>query len=122
MKINNLTPDQVVLSELGQRLARMRKQQGLTQTKLAEEAGLGVATLRRIESGQSAQMDSWLKIMKALKLTASVDAFLPENFTSPLAQVLMSKSRHKKKQHPDGIADVHIGNNSDIGIKWGDQS
>lgn len=109
MKITYLVPDQAILNELGQRLARVRKQQGLSQTKLAEEAGLGVATLRRIEAGQSGQMVSWLKIMKALQMTASVDAFLPENFDSPRAQVLSGKKRPSKE------------GDSDRAIQWGDQ-
>ena len=110
MKIDSLLPNRVILSELGQRLARIRKQQGFSQTRLAEEAGLGVATLRRIEAGQSGQMDSWLKIMKALRMTASVDAFLPENFDSPRAQVWSEKKGRGKKSSKENSV-----------IQWGDQ-
>jgi len=119
MKIVYLTPDQVALEELGQRLARVRKQQGLSQTELAQEAGLGVATLRRIESGRSGQMESWLKIMKALRMTASVDALLPEKFESPRAQVLSGKARRNKsakEKQSDGD------NVAQGVIKWGDQT
>ena len=124
MKIEYLTPDQVALGELGQRLARVRKQQGLSQTELAQEAGLGVATLRRIESGRSGQMESWLKIMKALKLTASVDAFLPEKFESPRAQVLSGKARRNKtaKGKQSARDKLARGQVEEGGIKWGDQT
>jgi transcriptional regulator with XRE-family HTH domain len=84
-----------MLTEFGQRLARVRKQQGLSQTVLAEEAGLGVATLRRIESGHSGQMESWLKIMKALRMTAAIGAFLPEKFDSPRSQALSDRTGQK---------------------------
>lgn len=113
MKIDQLTPDQTILSELGQRLARVRKQQGLSQTKLAAEAGIGVATLGRIESGQSGQMDSWLKIMKALRMTTSIDALLPEKFNSPRAQVLSGKTSRSKKS-----SNYKVAENS---VKWGDE-
>ena len=127
MKIDYITPDQIILKELGQRLARVRKQQGLSQTVLAEEAGLGVATLRRIESGQSGQMESWLKIMKALRMTASVEAFLPEKFDSPRAQVLSGKSRRNKtgreKQSSEhGVAEGPNKSGINSSIKWGDQT
>ena len=101
-------PDKAILKELGQRLARVRKQQGISQTVLAEEAGLGVATLRRIESGQSGQMESWIKIMKALRMAGAVDSFLPENFASPRSQVL-SENKGRKSRVAEGVA------------KWGDE-
>ncbi|MFT5218239.1 MAG: transcriptional regulator with XRE-family HTH domain [Planctomycetota bacterium] len=119
MKIEYITPDNIILDELGQRLARVRKQQGLTQTTLAQEAGLGVATLRRIESGQSGQMESWLKIMKALRMTAALDAFLPEKFDSPRAQVLSGKPRRKK---PAKDKRGNAGEVAEAPIKWGDQT
>lgn len=111
MKIDNLTPDTAIRKELGQRLARMRKQQGISQEKLAKEAGLGVATLRRIEAGQDSQIESWLKIMKALRMVASIDALLPENFDSPMAEVLSASKRRRKKAVSEGIGKV-----------WGDQT
>lgn len=110
MKIDYLTPEDAALTEMGLRLARVRKQQGFSQTRLAEEAGIGVATLRRIESGQDGQMASWLKLLKALRMTASVDALLPETFSSPMAEVL-AKAKHSKK-----------GRVTEPGIRWGDQS
>jgi len=115
MEIDYLTPSQTILSELGHRLARVRKQLGMTQTKLAEESGIGVATVRRIESGQSGQMDSWVKIMKALRMTATIEAFLPENFDSPRAQVLSDKKRRSKKEVGEKKVTENI-------IQWGDQT
>lgn len=112
MKIEYLTPNDTILNELGRRLAHLRKQQGFTQTELAEEAGLGVATLRRIESGQSGQMESWVKIIKALRITASIDALLPEHFDSPRAQVLSGTSRRNKKA---------VREQTDGTPSWGDQ-
>ena len=109
MKIDYLTPEEITLSEMGRRLARVRKQQGFSQTRLAEEAGIGVATLRRIEAGQDGQMASWLKLMKALRMTAAVDAFLPETFDSPMAEVL-SAAKHTKKARV-----------AESGIRWGEQ-
>ena len=72
MRLTDLTPDAHILHELGERLQRIRKQQGYSQTELAEAAGVGVATLRRIEGGKDSQLEYWLKILKALKLTAGI--------------------------------------------------
>ncbi|GFE67095.1 helix-turn-helix domain-containing protein [Litoreibacter roseus] len=108
MKIDILTPDKVILRELGERLAKLRKQRGYSQEELAEESGLGVATLRRIEAGEGSQMDSWLKLLKALQMISSLDQFLPENFESPMAQAKASGRR--KRNAPSS------------GKRWGDEN
>jgi len=87
MKIDRFSPNSAILKELGARLQRARKQRGLTQDALAEEAGLGVATLRRIEDGNDGKLGSWLRLLKALDRTAAIDALLPEEWRSPMAEV-----------------------------------
>lgn len=98
MKIDALTPDSAILRELGSRLARVRKQMGYSQDALAEEAGLGVATLRRIEAGEGSQMESWLKLLKALDMVGGVDRFLPEHHASPMAEVSAASPRRKRNR------------------------
>lgn len=101
MKVEYITPENEILKELGKRLARVRKQQGFSQTRLAEKAGLGVATIRRIELGQDSQMESWLKLMKSLQMISAIDALLPETYRSPMTEALSnSKKRRKKKAAP----------------------
>lgn len=92
MKIDSLTPTATMLDELGERLARARNQHGYSQPELAKLAGIGVATLRRIETGSGGQLESWLKVLIALKMTAHIDALLPERLNSPLAEVGVTKS------------------------------
>jgi len=109
MKIQSLTPESQILEELGRRLARVRKQRRLKQSVLAEEAGIGVATLRRIEAGHDSQMESWLKILKALGMIASIDALLPENFDSPMTEALSGRKRRRTRDK------------ADTQPRWGDQ-
>ena len=102
MKIDRLTPDKAIFEELGNRLARIRKQQGHSQDALAKEAGIGVATLRRMENGQDGQLGSWLKILKALQMESAIDALLPETFNSPMAEALREKKRRRRRNQPSG--------------------
>lgn len=108
MKIDHLTPEPAMLDELGRRLAQIRKQQGYTQEELAAEAGIGVATIRRIEGGQDSQLETWLKLLRALGLAYAIDALLPENHASPMAQV-RAASRPKRRKPASGIV-------------WGDEA
>ena len=105
MKISDLTPENTILTELGSRLARIRKQRRLTQQQLADDAGLGVATLARMEKGQDAQLESWIKILRSLDMLQSVDALLPENYESPMTEVIGKRRRR-----------------TDSPATWGDQS
>lgn len=106
MKITDLTPENQSLAELGARLARVRKQQGYSQERLAAAAGLGVATLRRIEDGQDSQLSSWLKLLKTLQLSAGVDALVPEDFRSPMAEVLAASGRRRASRKAAGVAEA----------------
>lgn len=110
MQINQLSPETEILKELARRLARIRKARGYSQTRLAEEAGIGVATIRRIEGGQDSQFATWLKLLKALDMADAIDGMLPENFKSPMAEVLATSSRKRKK--PD----------TSSGVVWGDEA
>ncbi len=97
MKLSYLSPDTLIQQELGTRLQKIRKQYGHTQAQLAEAAGIGVATLRRIEDGKDSQLSSWIKLFKALEMVNAIDQLLPESFSSPMAQVLNKKPLKSEK-------------------------
>lgn len=96
MKIDPLTPDSAALAELGRRLAEIRKQRGDSQQALATAAGLGVATVRRIEDGKDSRLGSWLRILRALHMVEGIDNLLPENFRSPMAEAKRTRKRRSK--------------------------
>jgi len=104
MEITTLIPDKEILQELGRRLKKLRKQRRLNQDQLAEAAGIGVATLRRIEDGQDSQLGSWIKLMKALQLLDAIDGLLPENFRSPMAEAAKLGKAIKRHKIPAAAA------------------
>lgn len=110
MRIDTLTPDDAILGELGRRLAQVRRQRGVSQEALAQEAGLGVATLRRIEDGRDGRLGSWLRLLKALDMAAAIDGLLPEDLRSPMAEAV--GSRRKRRDPPRSGDD----------LVWGDES
>jgi len=111
MKIGPLTPKSTILDELGRRLTEVRKAQGHSQDALAKAAGIGVATLRRIEDGRDSNLGSWIKILKALGMDAAVDGFLPEAFASPMSQAQKARRRRRPA----------AGESSGSGFAWGDE-
>lgn len=97
-----LLTDESILKEIGYRLSRQRLALNLTQTELADRAGVSKSTVERIEGGDSAQLSSWIRILRALGLVTGLDQLVPEPQPSPMAQLKLrgkerQRARKKKK-------------------------
>ncbi len=99
MNISNLNTDSTILEELGNRLARIRIQNNLTQASLAEDAGISKPTLERIEAGRDAQVSSLIRILRALDMLYILDDTIPSAKTSPMER-LKTKGRERKRVSP----------------------
>lgn len=86
-KIDELLTNDAVLAEIGRRLEHARLQRNLTQAELADAAGIGEATLRRLEGGRSVQATTLVKLFRAIDLLPALDALLPQSGDSPIAQL-----------------------------------
>jgi len=64
MKIEGLLTDEVILEELGGRLARRRLELQLTQEMLAEQAGVSKRTVERAEAGATVQVSTLIRILR----------------------------------------------------------
>jgi transcriptional regulator with XRE-family HTH domain len=96
MKITAELADAAVLREIGERLERRRIDTGLTQSQLAEQAGISKRTVERIEAGHSTDFVLLLRLLRVLKLTELLEQLLPNEPQSPLA-LLKSRGRARKR-------------------------
>lgn len=97
MALNESMNAQAVLEELGRRLAQLRLMQNLTQQELAQQAGVGLRTLQRLENGSAAaQLSSFIRVCRALGQMQLLDRLLPEATVSPLA--LLQREGKKPKR------------------------
>ena len=108
MKITSDLTDSAVLRELGERLERRRIDAGLTQERLAEEAGISKRTAERIEAGHSTDLVMLLRVLRVLKLLDALDQWVPDLPPSPLV-LLKGRGRARKRvrhsrRPPDGLA------------------
>jgi transcriptional regulator with XRE-family HTH domain len=84
--------DKALLKQLGERLAQLRLSQNLTQAALAEQAGLGLRTVQRLELGEAAtQLSGFVRVCRALGIVDRLDALLPGLPLSPIAQLAQQK-------------------------------
>lgn len=82
--------------EIGQRLARLRLARNVTQANLAESAGIGVRTLRRLEAGQPSTLDTFLRVAAVLGLEDAILSALPEGDIRPIERVSQKGSERKR--------------------------
>lgn len=97
MKIEPLMTDDSLLKLIGARLAGLRLAKNLTQSQLADQAGLGVRTVQRLELGATAtQLSGFVRVCRVLGLVERFDVFIPEPAVSPIAQLKLQGRRRKR--------------------------
>lgn len=100
MEFDNEVTDDVVLKEMGDRMARLRLNRNLTQEALAREAGVSKRTIHRIEHGHSAQVANWIRLLRAFGLLENLEALVPQPVMSPIQQVKMRGHDRKRASSP----------------------
>jgi putative transcriptional regulator len=88
--------------ELGERLKQARLNRDLTQSEVAELAGVARKTVINAEKGK-VQLNIFVAILMALELTSQLDMFLPKQEVSPLQ---LAKLQGKKRQRASGHSHV----------------
>lgn len=101
--------DGAVVAEIGRRIAVYRTALNLTQAEFAERSGVGRSTVQRIESGESIQLLSLVKILRGLERIEALDALLAPWIRAPLADLERERRlarrrrvRHKETEHEAG--------------------
>ncbi|MBX3130172.1 MAG: helix-turn-helix transcriptional regulator [Polyangiaceae bacterium] len=87
------TSDSAVQKALGERLARVRLERNLTQTELADQAGVSKRTVERLEGGGSTQLSSFIRICRALGLLERLEQLVPPPVPSPIEQLALRGKR-----------------------------
>ena len=96
--------DAAVLAALGERIARRRLEQDLTQAQLAAEAGISARTLIRLEGGESTQLTSLVRVLRVLGLLGDLDRLAPDPEPSPLERMRADRRRPKRASGRSGGA------------------
>ena len=102
MRLENLTADDVVLRELGERLANSRLERNISQAQLATEAGVSKTTVERLERGKEVRVGSLIRILRALGQLDALDRLLPEPLPSPIERRRLQGRRRRRARVPQG--------------------
>ncbi len=80
-------PDSEILTDLGARLAALRKARGLTQAEVATRAGLSRNTLYRAEQGNNPTLQTVIRLLRTYGRLAALESFIPAPEISPMARL-----------------------------------
>jgi transcriptional regulator with XRE-family HTH domain len=83
------------LNEIGERLKRHRLNRNLSQKEVSERAGIGLASVARLEDGKGSTLANFIRVLTALDALNSLDAFLPMPSISPIQ---LAKLHGKERQ------------------------
>ena len=81
---------------LKQRVETIRLQQNITQRQLARDAGVSLGTVARLKSEKTITLNSFVRILIALRLQNHLDGFLPVQSVSPL-ELLEMRGRVRQR-------------------------
>lgn len=113
MQIDDQATDKIILQEIGNRLEQLRLNKNLVRTMLAEQSGVSKNTIERLESGESVQLTSLIRVCRALGILSRFEAVFPQLAPSPIALLnLQGKKRRRASNRRDQI---------DKTWKWGDK-
>lgn len=82
MKIYGEENNVFLLKELGERIKDIRIAHNMKQEEMAENAGVSLSTVRRIEAGDGSTMDNFLRILRCLNLIQNLEILIPEQHQS----------------------------------------
>ena len=90
---------QWVMKEVGLCLAKIRLSRNITQDSLAQSAGIGLRTLRRLEHGESSTFDSFLRVVIVLGYTDDLLSIFPVHDVRPIER-MEAKQKERKRARP----------------------
>ena len=86
---------------LCKRLESIRLSRNKTQAQLAEEAGVSLRTIGRLEKGEGVSLDTFIRVLAALGIQSSLEALLPDPTVRPIDRVgIGGKERKRARPAP----------------------
>ena len=108
---------EAIIKAIGQRLDEIRLSQNISQANLAKEAGVSRSTLTRLADGRPISLDSFIRVMQALRLTDQLADLLPNPSIRPVDRVrLDGAERQRARKKPASGKDTKAGK-----WVWGDE-
>ncbi|MGH8156677.1 MAG: helix-turn-helix domain-containing protein [Rhodanobacter sp.] len=88
--------DPKVLRAIGERIRALRLDRDLSQSALAEHAGISLPTVQRLEAGQRLQVENLVRVLRSLGKLDALEAIFLAPPVSPMALATQVKPMRKR--------------------------
>ena len=96
----------MIVAALGRELKTVRLQHNISQAELAREAGVSRRTITRMAEGKAMSLDSFVRVLKALKIVENLAMLLPDTSVSPVEMAGRTNERSRPyfaPTNPDNV-------------------
>jgi transcriptional regulator with XRE-family HTH domain len=115
MKIDDYTRSDLVLKELGRRIAQKRVRRNVSQEAFAQQSGISRSSLQRLEKGDGGtRLATFLAALRHLGVSEALNSVLPEEEASPI-EVFDALSKVKTRKRASSSTRKAVG-----AKVWGD--
>ena len=92
--------DAAICNLLGENLKGVRLKQNITQQKLAEEAGVSLSTVKKMEKGEIGLFDAFLRVLRTLGRLDVLGPLVEEQQLSPneYYEMVQKVGAHRRKR------------------------
>ncbi len=92
----SITTSDQIEAVLCKRIESIRLSRNITQEQLADEAGVSIRTIGRLEKGQGVSMDTFIRVMIALRIQQNLEALLPDPTVRPIERIGLDAGERKR--------------------------
>lgn len=89
------TSDQIEAA-LCKRLENVRLSRNITQIQLADEAGVSLRTIGRLEKGQGVSVDTFIRVLIAFGIQQNLEVLLPDPTVRPIERIDIGGGERKR--------------------------
>lgn len=86
-------------SAICEQVEKIRLSRNITQADLANEAGVSLRTIGRLEKGEGVSLDTFIRVLIALKIQQNLETLLPDPSVRPMERIA-SRGSERKRARP----------------------
>lgn len=112
---HSIATSEQIEQALGKQIEKIRLMSARTQAQLAVDSGVTTKTIYRLERGEGVSLNTFIRVLQALELSANLATLLPDPTLRPMERVA-ARGSERKRSRPKRSSD-----GSPSPWKWGDE-